>query len=1283
MLKSRYNRLFVLLTLLSQVSVKPANAQITPANDGTNTLVNTTGQQINITGGTQAEQNLYHSFQQFGLNQGQTANFLSNPNIINILGRVTGGDASVINGLIQVTGGNSNLFLMNPAGIIFGNNASLNVPASFTATTANAIGVGSNWFNAVGQNNYNLLTGNPNSFAFLNQNSGAILNTGNLITNQGSVTLLGGTVINTGTISTPNGNITIAATPGEKLVRISQEGSLLSLELPIDRSGLNQATNTPLSLPQLLTWANVNHASGVTVENGQLKLTSINQVVPTETGTNIISGISGNIQANNTINILGDKIGIFNGNISTLGTNGGNIFIGGDYQGRATLPTAQFTYIDPNSNIKAEGINGGNIIVWSEQATRIYGNLSVKGNNQGGLIETSSKGYLDITTVPDISGQIGGTWLIDPTDINIVAGGGNTNINNSSPFSSTGDSSSLGVDLITAALNTGNVTVETGSGGTQAGNISLNANLNYSGATSTLTLNAHGNITISNSINSSVNPLNVTLNADSANTSSGWIRINSSITTNGGNFTANDNVTIANNPTLTGNEITFNGTVNGNSNLTLNGGAGNLTFAQAIGNTTALADIIANSTGTTTFNTVNAATLLTNAGGTTSLNGSITTTGSQTYNDNVTIANNPTLTGNGITFNELVNGNSNLTLSAGTGNLTFEKNVGSTTALNTLTASGNNINIKGNVNTTGLQTYNNAVTLFNNSTFTGNGIIFNNTLTGTGLDFTANAGAGNLTFANNVTLRDIIANSTATTTFNTVTATSLLTNAGGTTSLNGNITTTGSQTYNDNVTIANNPTLAGNEITFNELVDGNSNLTLDAGAGNLTFGNAVNVNSLTTNAAHTNIANNITTAGNQTYNGDVNLTGNNSNQELKSNNGNIEFNGNVAAGNNNVTLTADDIKLPESPTTTTGTGNLTIQPATANRDITLGNEIAGTLNLTITSAEIAGLANGFSSITIGRNDGSGNIAINNPVEFKDPTTIKTPHGNIEINSQITGISNASITLDATTTNLNANITTNNQNISIPKNVILGDDINLNTGASGDILLGGTVNGNHNLTLNAGTGNLTFGNAVNVNSLTTTAANTDIANNITTTGTQEFTGAVNLTGNNPKTFNSTNNDILFSSTINGLTTDFTLNAGAGNLTFGNAVNVNSLTTTAANTNIANNITTAGNQTYNGDVNLTGNNSNQELKSNSGNIEFNGNVAAGNNNVTLTADDIKLPELPTTTTGTGNLTIQSATATRNITLGNEIAGTLNLTSAEIAGLADGFSSITIGRNDGSGN
>jgi large exoprotein involved in heme utilization and adhesion len=60
----------------------PVTAQpITAAQDGTNTVVLPNGQQFDITGGTQAGANLFHSFQQFGLSQGQIANFLSQPNI--------------------------------------------------------------------------------------------------------------------------------------------------------------------------------------------------------------------------------------------------------------------------------------------------------------------------------------------------------------------------------------------------------------------------------------------------------------------------------------------------------------------------------------------------------------------------------------------------------------------------------------------------------------------------------------------------------------------------------------------------------------------------------------------------------------------------------------------------------------------------------------------------------------------------------------------------------------------------------------------------------------------------------------------------------------------------------------------------------------------------------------------------------------------------------------------------------------------------------------------------
>lgn len=118
-----------------------AQAQsITAAPDGTNTMVTPAGNTYTITGGTQAGTNLFHSFQQFGLTSGEAANFIANPAVQNVLGRVTGGNPSTINGLIQLTGSNANLYLMNPAGIVFGANASLNVPASFTATTATAIG---------------------------------------------------------------------------------------------------------------------------------------------------------------------------------------------------------------------------------------------------------------------------------------------------------------------------------------------------------------------------------------------------------------------------------------------------------------------------------------------------------------------------------------------------------------------------------------------------------------------------------------------------------------------------------------------------------------------------------------------------------------------------------------------------------------------------------------------------------------------------------------------------------------------------------------------------------------------------------------------------------------------------------------------------------------------------------------------------------------------------------------------------------------------------------------
>jgi filamentous hemagglutinin family protein len=114
----------------------PAIAQITP--DRTLGSEQSTINQDLIEGGARRGTNLFHSFEQFNINEGQRINFSNPTGIINIISRVTGGNPSNLLGTLGIQG-TANLFLLNPNGIIFGRNARLDIRGSFIASTANSL----------------------------------------------------------------------------------------------------------------------------------------------------------------------------------------------------------------------------------------------------------------------------------------------------------------------------------------------------------------------------------------------------------------------------------------------------------------------------------------------------------------------------------------------------------------------------------------------------------------------------------------------------------------------------------------------------------------------------------------------------------------------------------------------------------------------------------------------------------------------------------------------------------------------------------------------------------------------------------------------------------------------------------------------------------------------------------------------------------------------------------------------------------------------------------------
>ncbi|MBW4470620.1 MAG: filamentous hemagglutinin N-terminal domain-containing protein [Stenomitos rutilans HA7619-LM2] len=238
-------RTWVLLSSVMWVfgGVQPIAAQVVPdATLPAGERSQVTGNpNVQIDGGARRGGNLFHSFSQFSVPTGGSAYFNNAADVQNIFSRVTGGSVSNIDGLIRANGA-ANLFLLNPNGILFGPNASLNIGGSFAATTANAIGFPNGEVfssDATQPLPSQLLTVNPNAF-FFNQltpkpivNQSTFNGTGLQVPVKQNLLLVGGAVqFDNGRIASPGSYVESGNVGGVGTVGLSTTSEDWQLSIP-------------------------------------------------------------------------------------------------------------------------------------------------------------------------------------------------------------------------------------------------------------------------------------------------------------------------------------------------------------------------------------------------------------------------------------------------------------------------------------------------------------------------------------------------------------------------------------------------------------------------------------------------------------------------------------------------------------------------------------------------------------------------------------------------------------------------------------------------------------------------------------------------------------------------------------------------------------------------------------------------------------------------------------------------------------------------------------------
>ena len=1146
-----------------------------------------------------AANNTIINYQKFGIPQGNTVDFIQPSASARVLNRIIGPTPTQIDGTLNANGV---VYFVNPAGVMFGDGAVINVGQLYAA--------------AGHMSDADFLSG-VNSFT---DNSGSITNAG--VIKAGDVTFAAGNISNNGTILTPEGMVVMAA---GKDVYVSKLGSPFLVQV----AGAGN-TNAKGATPGVSNSGTIDAAGGdVAIRAGDMYSLAINT-----SGTIKAANVSIQAAGADSTVLVSGKIDAAN---QGAGSTGGTITVNGGNIGIGVTADAAGNYNNVPVTLSAQGTHGGGEILIGVQpdAASATGysdasgydfigssavlNASATSAGSGGLVDTSGQ-VLNVSPGAVIlaagaGGGSAGQWLLDPTDVTITGSTSSATTgfwNAATPphgtfeplATSSGAYTTAGTadtGTIDAALQAGdNVTITTANGNNNSGTGSIMVNSSIapafnsrSATTVSLSLDAANSININSSITSTgtVAPMfNVVLNSgESANNSA--VTIAAAI----GTATGNGVHSLAINPDsgtgVTGGNINFStgGTV------TTNGGGQTFNGPVILATNTILAD---SNSGTIAFGgTVDSGT---NTGSPFSLE--IETAGNTLFSSGAYVGSTNALSS--LTIDSVdTAGALDLNMGIPTGRVNNNSVTTDQTALNTPA-----------------QTYDAAaITLGQNTMLAdigvadalGSSIIFNGTIDA------ANPGVQSLTVntspntANLTTFNGFVGSTSALaslTVDNVDTLGTLDLNMGIPTGLVNNsnsITTTTFQTYDS--TGGGTATSIGNTLSANTRL-----ASLDGGA--ITFGPNATVDSGTNTGSPFSLE--IETAGNTIFGGGAYVGSTNALLSLTIDAGDttgaLDLNMGIPTGHvNNNSVTTDQTAL-NTPAQTYDAAAITLGQNTMLADIGVADTLSSSI---IFNGTIDAASQGVQSLTVNTSLGTANLTTFNG--FVGSTT-NLAALNVSGTTSLGG--NVTTTGDQTYT---GNVTLANGGTPTTFTLLAGTNT---------VSFGGTVNG-----ATAGADTLDIGNAANVTNATFGGAvgggislgsmavqgTSSLGGNVTTTGDQTYTGNVTLAdGGTPTTFTllAGTNTVGFDGTVNGATAGV-----ADTLDIGNATNVTNATFGGAvgggislgsmavqgTSSLGGNVTTTGGQTYTGAVTLS-----TPTTLSGTTVNLGGGVTGGNKSLTVT-------------------------------------------------------------------